>query len=885
MTDTMKDSTDPQTGLSSAEVEESRRKFGRNVLTPPKKASLLVKFLSQFLDPLILILLAALLLSCGISLYEVVAANEGVSAFFEPMGIFTAILLATGLSFLFEERAGRAFDLLNQVQDDEGVEVIRDGASRKVPRRDIVVGDIVALTTGCEVPADGTLLSAASLGIDESSLTGEPMCRKTTDESLFDPEATFPSNAVLRGTKVVEGHGLMRVTAVGDATENGKVFQAARIDDSVKTPLNEQLERLAQVISRVSYCLAALVIVGRLISFFGLDPAAVWAATPATQLFAYLLQSLMLAVTLVVVSVPEGLPMAVTLSLAMSMRRMFKAKFLVRKLHACETMGSTTVICTDKTGTLTENRMRVRETFFPALEADKDLIDEGIAVNTTASLGEATEGGREVIGNPTEGALLLWLDGEGRDYKALRESVVKVEELPFSTERKFMATLVESAARSGARTLHVKGAPEVVLKLCDATLSDGEREELRARLVGWQSRALRTLALACRDVPKGEAAISGDALAPAAFKLLGIVAIADPVRADVPQAFGECQRAGIAVKIVTGDTSATACEIARQIGLWTDTDGDEAMITGAAFAELSDDELDRRVKAIKVISRARPLDKKRLVESLQRLGEVVAVTGDGTNDAPALKAAHVGLSMGDGTSVAKEASDVTILDNSFASIVRAVMWGRSLYRNIQRFVLFQMTVNVVACLTVLFGAFFGTRSPLTVTQMLWVNLIMDTFAALAMSSLPPVASVMAEKPRARTSFIISGAMLRDLVVTGVGMTGVLMAILLWGRNGLTATQLTCFFTFFVFLQFWNMFRVRALKSGSILSFADSRTFLMIALVILAGQVLLVTFGGKLFEVVPLACRDWALLLVASAAVVFALGVVNRLVAWVSSRRS
>ncbi len=881
----MKDSTDPHTGLSSAEVEESRQKFGRNVLTPPKKTSLLVKFLAQFLDPLILILLAALLLSCGISLYEVVAANEGVSAFFEPMGIFTAILLATGLSFLFEERAGRAFDLLNQVQDDEGVEVIRDGASRKVPRRDIVVGDIVVLTTGCEVPADGTLLSASSLGVDESSLTGEPMCRKTTDETLFDPEATFPSNAVLRGTKVVEGHGLMRVTAVGDATENGKVFQAARIDDSVKTPLNEQLERLAQVISRVSYGLAALVIVGRLMSFFGLDPAAVWAATPATQLFAYLLQSLMLAVTLVVVSVPEGLPMAVTLSLAMSMRRMFKAKFLVRKLHACETMGSTTVICTDKTGTLTENRMRVRDTFFPAPAANQGLVDEGIAVNTTASLGESTEGGREVIGNPTEGALLLWLDGEGRDYKALREAAVKLAELPFSTERKFMATLVKSAARPGTRVLHVKGAPEVVLKLCDATLADGAREELRARLAAWQSRALRTLALACRDVPDGEAAIAGDALAPAAFTLLGIVAIADPVRADVPQAFGECQKAGIAVKIVTGDTSATACEIARQIGLWTDADGEEAIITGAAFAELSDDELDRRVRAIKVISRARPLDKKRLVESLQRLGEVVAVTGDGTNDAPALKAAHVGLSMGDGTSVAKEASDVTILDNSFASIVRAVMWGRSLYRNIQRFVLFQMTVNVVACLTVLFGAFFGTRSPLTVTQMLWVNLIMDTFAALAMSSLPPVASVMSEKPRARTAFIISGAMLRDLVVTGVGMTGVLMAILLWGRHGLTARELTAFFTFFVFLQFWNMFRVRALKSGSILSFADSRTFLAIALVILAGQILLVSFGGALFEVVPLACRDWILLLASSAAVVLALGLVNRLVAWVVSRRS
>ncbi len=858
-------------GLSSADVEKSRAEHGANVLTPPPRKSLLGKFLAQFLDPLILILLVALLLSCGISLYEVLVAGEGASAFFEPAGIFTAVILATGLSFLFEERAGRAFDLLNQVQDDEGVEVVRDGVSRKVPRRDVVVGDLVVLTTGCEVPADGDLLEATSLSVDESSLTGEPLCRKTTDESLFDAEATFPSNRVLRGTKVVEGHGLMEVASVGDATESGKVFQAAHIDDSVKTPLDEQLVRLARVVSRISYCLAALVLVGRVVSFFGLHPAEVWAGTSAAHLLAYLLQSLMLAVTLVVVSVPEGLPMAVTLSLAMSMRRMFKAKFLVRKLHACETMGSTTVICTDKTGTLTENRMRVEEAFFPSFDKDSDLVFEGVAVNTTASLGES----REVIGNPTEGALLLWLDGQGRDFRSLRAAAAKKGELPFSTERKMMASLVSSAVRPATDVLYVKGAPEVVLGLCAATLSASALDDVRARLLSWQSRALRTLALACRTVPAGETALDEKGVAPAPFEFLGVVAIADPVRQDVPQAFRACQEAGISVKIVTGDTSATACEIARQIGLWTDQDGDEALITGAAFAELSDDELDRRVKAIKVISRARPLDKKRLVESLQRLGEVVAVTGDGTNDAPALKAAHVGLSMGDGTSVAKEASDVTILDNSFASIVRAVMWGRSLYRNIQRFVLFQMTVNAVACLIVLVGAFFGTKSPLTVTQMLWVNLIMDTFAALAMSSLPPSEAVMKERPRVRTAFIISPFMRRDLVVSSVVFTLVLLAGLFVVNRDLTAYRLTAFFTFFVFLQFWNLFRVRALSGGGLFALSGCRTFLSVAAFILVGQVLLVSFGGPLFDVVPLRLQDWAALFAGSALVVFALSFVSR----------
>ena len=876
-------------GLTDAEVAASRAAHGANVLTPPKRESAWKKFLAKFADPLIVILLVAGALSVAIAGYDFAVQGEGVAAFFEPAGIFVAILLATGLSFLFEERAGRAFDILNQVSDDEPVEVVRNGASARVPRRDVVVGDVVVLATGCEVPADGDLVEAVSLGVDESSLTGEPLCRKTTDPRQFDADATFPSNRVLRGTKVVEGHGVFRVAAVGDATENGKVFEATRIDSSEKTPLDEQLAGLARVISRVSYVLAALVLVGRLVSFFGADPAAAWAATTPAHAFSYLLQSLMLAVTLVVVSVPEGLPMAVTLSLACSMRRMFQAKFLVRKLHACETMGATTVICTDKTGTLTENRMRVQEAFFA--DAESPLLREGLAVNATASLDLKDAAAPEVIGNPTEGAILLWLHGQGADYRALRAAAAKEAELPFCTERKFMASVVRSAARPGRRVLYVKGAPEIVMGLCSRGLDGDAKETLRTRLLDCQSRALRTIGFAaCELDDVAPCPISSEGLAPVdGLEFLGMVAIADPVRADVPAAFAACRGAGISVKVVTGDTPATAREIARQIGLWTDSDGDETIITGPEFAALTEEDLDRRAASIKIIARARPLDKKRLVEALKRAGAVVAVTGDGTNDAPALKAAHVGLSMGDGTSVAKEASDVTILDNSFASIVRAVMWGRSLYRNIQRFILFQTTVNVVACLTVLIGAFFGTKSPLSVTQMLWVNLIMDTFAALAMSSLPPSEAVMKEPPRRRTAFIVSRPMFVDLVVTGVAFTALLVGALVFlernevasllhpiatAAKGLSAYELSAFFTFFVFLQLGNLFRVRTLGGGSLLDWRGSGTFLGIAALILVGQVVLVTFGGRLFDVVPLGLADWLVLLAASAFATAAAGAVG-----------
>ncbi|MBD5284138.1 MAG: calcium-translocating P-type ATPase, PMCA-type [Bacteroides sp.] len=879
-------------GLSSAQVEESRRKNGVNILTPPEKEPLWKRFLEKFGDPLIIILLIAGALSIGISFYEYYGLDKGFSVFIEPLGIFIAILLATGLAFIFELKADKEFALLNQVNDDEPVQVIRDGHPMQIPRKDVVVGDIVLINTGEEVPADGELLEAVSLSIDESTLTGEPICRKTTDPNDFNKDHTFPDNHAMRGTKVMEGHGVMRVFAVGDHTENGKVFEAAQIDDSVKTPLNEQLDGLGKLITKISYIFAILIVVGRVFMYF---------VSPATagnfewvEFIAYLLQTLMIAVTLVVVAVPEGLPMAVTLSLAYSMRRMLKTNNLVRKMHACETMGATTVICTDKTGTLTQNQMQVAHTNFygnPPVE----LLAEGMAVNSTAQLDKSKEK-PEVLGNPTEGALLIWLDSKGYDYSKLREGVTVVEELPFSTERKYMATVVKNA--EGRTLIYVKGAPEIIFGLCRNIPEGVTKEGVDAQLLEYQNQAMRTLGFAYQEVKDGETVIADGKVVASNLTFLGITAISDPVRADVPEAVREVTDAGIAVKIVTGDTPGTAKEIGRQIGLWNDaTDTDRNIITGPEFAALSDAEVKERVGEIKIIARARPLDKKRLVETLQGNNEVVAVTGDGTNDAPALKAAHVGLSMGDGTSVAKEASDITIIDNSFASIGRAVMWGRSLYQNIQRFILFQMTVNVAACLIVLAGAFMGTESPLTVTQMLWVNLIMDTFAAMALASLPPSESVMKEKPRSREAFIINKPMWRSIVGVGglffVILLGLLYFFENWDVTSLTQIfngteipkhddgtlspyELSLFFTFFVFLQFWNMFNARAFATGrSAFHFKGAGGFVMIALVILIGQIFIVSVGGEFFNVCPLELIDW-LIIIGSTSLVLWIGELTRL---------
>ena len=882
----------PLTGLTDAEVVESRRLHGDNVLTPPAKEPLWRKFLAKLTDPLIIILLVAAALSIGIAFYEYFGLGHDATAFLEPVGILLAVVLATGLAFIFETKADREFDILNKVNDDEPVRVIRNGQSQQIPKRDVVAGDVVMIGTGDEIPADGTLIDAVALMVDESSLTGEPACAKTTDSRDFDPEATFPSNRVMRGTKVMEGHGVFRAEAVGDRTENGKVFQAAQIDNSIKTPLDEQLERLGSLITKLGYAVAALVVVGRLGIYFSNEPFQ-W-----ISFITYLLQTVMLAVTLLVVSVPEGLPMAVTLSLAYSMRRMLKTNNLVRKLHACETMGATTVICTDKTGTLTQNRMRVASMQFYPVEGFTQqqcdaLVREGMAVNSTASLDLSRKDDPQPIGNPTEGALLLWMHDNGCDYLELKRRAGRVAELPFSTERKYMATAVVSAAEAGRRILYVKGAPEILLTMCD--MPQQQREGIRTTLAEYQNQAMRTLAFAFRPLADGEQGITPEGIS-GRLAMLGIAAISDPVREEVPAAVTECRNAGIEVKIVTGDTTATAREIGRRIGLWSDdTDTDRNIITGPEFEALDERQLADRVMGLKIIARARPMDKKRLVEALQAHNQVVAVTGDGTNDAPALKAANVGLSMGDGTSVAKEASDITIIDNSFGSIARAVMWGRSLYLNIQRFILFQLTVNVAACLTVLFGAFTGTESPLTVTQMLWVNLILDTFAAMALASLPPSPQVMNAKPRDRSAFIITSHMKRRIISTGGLFFLLMMALLYLFRHAdvesllqpwhldfsspghISPYELSLFFTLFVMLQFWNLFNARAFGTGrSAFHMAHCDGFVFIALLILVGQYLIVTFGGTMFSVVPLKAADWGIVIAATSAVLW-VGELRRLI--------
>ena len=899
-------------GLNDQQVALNREKFGKNELTPPAKTPLWKQFLEKFSDPIIRILLIAWILSIGVATYQVYTGAEGANAFFEPIGILVAIILATGIGFAFEVSANRKFDILNQIGDETAVKVVRNKQITEIPKKEVVVGDIILLNTGDEVPADGILIESVSLQVNESSLTGEPMANKFADPEKNDPRATYPSNMVLNGSTVIEGHGVMEVSHVGDATEYGKVYKGAQIENDIETPLNIQLEKLARLVTIISYTIAALIIILRCISFFTGDHATDW-----ISIGQYALNSIMIAVTIIVVAVPEGLPMSVTLSLAMSMKRMLTANNLVRKMHACETMGATSVICTDKTGTLTQNQMQIEETRFFALSeqtlgGNKEidtLISESIALNTTANLSTNEKGRATVIGNPTEGALLLWLTGQNVQYETLRRNIPIIEQLTFSTERKYMATVVKSPT-TGKRILYVKGAPEILLKICDKIhLQEGAKAiephiaDIEKELLGFQNRALRTLALAYAEVDETGCFADGRLRNDLRLTLLGIAAIADPVRQDVPEAIQSCLNAGIKVKIITGDTQATAREIGRQIGLWKPEDTDANITTGEQVAAMSDEELTTRVQDLKIIARARPLDKERLVKALQRNGEVVAVTGDGTNDAPALNAAQVGLSMGDGTTVAKEASAITILDNSFTSINKAVLWGRSLYRNIQRFIVFQMTINVAACLIVLLGAVLGTESPLTVTQMLWVNLIMDTFAALALASLPPDPHVMLEKPRPLSAHIITPGMGRVIITTGLIFVALLFGLLQYfNYNDITAFsqiewqhlfdnyfrfddqgtlsqyELSLFFTIFVMLQFWNMFNAKAFATGTsaFASLRKSTGFIGVGLLIIVGQILIVTFGGEMFNVTPLSIDDWWQLILTTS-VVLVVGEVIRLI--------
>ena len=875
-------------GLTDEQVRKSRTEYGVNLLTPPKRPSLWKLYLEKFEDPVVRVLLVAAFFSLVISIIE----NE----YAETIGIIAAILLATGIGFFFEYDANKKFDLLNAVSEDTLVKVMRNGHVQEIPRKEVVVGDIVLLETGEEVPADGVLLEAVSLQVNESNLTGEPVVSKTVVEADFDEEATYASNRVLRGTTVVDGHAVMQVECVGDATEIGKVARQSTEQSEEQTPLNIQLTRLANLIGKIGFTVAgvafAVFFIKDVILFYDFSSFHTFRDwMPAIQAT---LRYFMMAVTLIVVAVPEGLPMSVTLSLALNMRRMLATNNLVRKMHACETMGAITVICTDKTGTLTQNLMQVHEASFYGLKKPGNLgeddlsglIAEGISANSTAFLEETQPGEKpKGVGNPTEVALLLWLNAQGRDYLKLREEAQVVEQLTFSTERKYMATLVESPLL-GKKVLYVKGAPEIVLGKCREVWLDGQRmdageyrPQVEAQLLAYQNMAMRTLGFAFKVVETQEEI---DMKQLDGLTFLGVAAISDPIRPDVPAAVQKCQSAGIGIKIVTGDTPGTATEIARQIGLWKPEDTDRNRITSVEFAALTDEEALERVMDLKIMSRARPTDKQRLVQLLQQKGAVVAVTGDGTNDAPALNHAQVGLSMGTGTSVAKEASDITLLDDSFNSIGTAVMWGRSLYKNIQRFIVFQLTINFVALFIVLLGSLVGTDLPLTVTQMLWVNLIMDTFAALALASIPPSASVMQEKPRKRTDFIISKAMQLNIFGVGLLFASVLMGMLIYFETAdgtpLTVRELTIFFTFFVMLQFWNLFNARVFGTtdSAFKGITKSYGMELIVLAILGGQFLIVQWGGAVFRTEPLDALTWCWIVGSTSLVLW----VGELVRWV-----
>lgn len=861
-----------------------------------------------YIDQLFAILLFALLLSAGISFYQGVYGPDAGSLrpFFEPIGIAAAVLLATAVAHILEAQNEKTFKSLNEVNDDTLVKTLRAAGVCQVARKDIVVGDIILLEAGEEVPADAEILECMNLTMNESSLTGEPQCAKTTRREDFDPDATYPSNHIMKGCTVMEGDCTARVFAVGDATACGKVFEAAQVKDGEATPLSRKLDQLADLITKTSYALGIIIIVGRVVRYLLHHPTLDYTdVADLMMLIKYVLDSVMIAVTLIVVAVPEGLPMAVTLSLAFSMKRLMKQNTLPRTMHACETMGAVSVICSDKTGTLTQNQMKVVDTAFPDTQTYKpinpqtykptNLLKECIAVNTTANLDFSDPEKIKAIGNPTEGALLLWLHSHGVDYLSLRESVEIIDRLQFTTELKYMATIVKSED-TGRRIVYVKGAPDILMKMCVLTVED--MDYYNSRLAEYQSHANRTLAFAYKALGPSDDVFTDGRLNIADLTMMGIVGIEDPVRTDVPAAIEDCLGAGIQVKIVTGDAPGTAKEIGRQLGLWKDDDTDENILIGTELAAMTDDELRRRLPKVKIISRARPNDKERAVRLLKSLDYIVAVTGDGTNDAPALNAAHVGLSMGDGTAVAKEASDMTIIDNSFSTIANAVMWGRSLYKNIKRFILFQMTVNVAACLIVLVGAFIGTESPLTVTQMLWVNLIMDTFAALALASLPPTKTVMAEKPRSVGEPILKGMYSFILGVGGI-FTAILLAICIffqhaeitydgtlldifrgnftWGPStDLSPYELGLFFTIFVMLQFWNLFNAKAFmttdSSFKGLSWGNTKLFLLIAIIILIGQIAMAEIPGlqEMFNVAPDGIHpvDWVLIIVSTSLVLW-----------------
>ncbi len=852
-------------GLNNKQVSESREKWGSNIISPPKREGWFKLLLKKFNDPLIKILLVAATISILINILD------KHTSIIESLGIILAILIATIVSFINEYKANKEFDIVNKINDETLVKVIRDINDESVvvelPKVDIVVGDYIIISAGDEIPADGHLLDSIDLKVNESSLNGESEPAKKTHIESTNYNTAYSPNKLYRGTTVSEGEGVYMVDFVGDDTEIGKTAKQATEVVKIKTPLQLQLEKLGKQIGLIGLLVAGLTFIVLLIT-------AILKKEIITPLFdvanlttniLIIVEFFMVAITLVVMAVPEGLPMSITLSMAYSMRKMAKSHTLIRKLDACETMGATTVICTDKTGTLTLNKMSV--VFISNKLSDSVALD--IANNTTAFLN-----GDEVIGNQTEGALLLHLKSEGYNYKELRDNAQIIKRIPFSSTIKYMATLYTS---NGVIRLAIKGAPEIVLSKC----SNVDASSIIKEISKYQSKGLRALVMCSKVIDSkfidtnNIDSITEELITKGEFTLDSYVALEDPIRSDVPYSMEMCNSAGVNVKIITGDTSLTAITIAKESGLWRDGDTlEKNSITGYDFENISDEQAIKILPDIKVMSRAKPADKMRLVRLLQSMGEIVAVTGDGTNDAPALNYANVGLAMGSGTSTAKESSDIILLNNSFTSVVSAIKWGRTIYRNIQKFIVFQLTVNVAALLTALLGPFFGIELPLTVTQILWINLIMDTLAAIALATELPSENIMNERPRNIKDSIITKKMFKNILIFGISFFILSFLVLLIEQifvndgNLFSLENLTIFFTFFVMLQLWNMLNIKVFpkRESSLLSLTKNKAFLIIFLTIFILQIIIVNFGGVVMRTTPISFKSWIVLILVTSPV-------------------
>lgn len=838
---------DANRGLTEAQAQKNKEQYGANALTRRKPDSLLKRLWDAATEPMLLMLIAAGLIALAVNIVRQVTGGE--ADFLECVGVFVAIALSVVISVVMEGRSAKAFEALSKINADMVVRAVRDGQTVTLQSADLAVGDVVLLSAGDKVPADGRLLESTALRVDESALTGESFPVKKDSELVLTDEKTSlaeRANMLYSGTFVTEGNGRLLVTAVGDATEFGKIAGELGNAEKSSTPLQEKLARLGKTITVLGVIAAGIVFVAQLISFAlhgGLHLEAV-------------MEAFITSIVLIVAAVPEGLPTIVAVSLSINIIKLSKQNALVKKMIASETIGCISVICSDKTGTLTENKMTVRAFYDTQWHREpaqlrNEYLTHNICLNTTADL--APDGG--FIGNPTECAMLRFFEqaDTGNTYRREREDHTRLCAFPFSSELKHMTTISNV---DGRILSYVKGSPECVLDMC--ALEPDRLAELRRVLVQAEKQAMRVIAFAHKELAEMEDFSAKEAHRRMESDMVfdGFVAIADPLRSDVYDAVAACRSAGVGVKILTGDNIVTATAIAKELDLLAD--GCVAL-EAKEVEEMSDRQLQKMLPKISVIARSTPTVKMRVVKLLKAQGDVVAVTGDGINDAPALKNADVGIAMGiSGTEVSKEASDIVLLDDSFATIVKAVEWGRNIYENFKRFISFQLTVNIASVICVFVSVLMGLPAPFTALQLLWINIIMDGPPALTLGLEPGYSDLMRRRPTNRSENIISKGMLARITATGVYMSVVFL--LQYKLNFLGAARgemTTVLFTLFVLFQLFNAFNCRELHSESIFCHLfKNKLMLLVVGCTFVLQVLIIQFAGASFGTVPLGIAMW-----------------------------